>query len=205
MVEVFGNARAQDTNSACYEVPTFVPLDPLVDVVQPPITNIKSAWDFNHPIVGKLLCPLQLLPEYEADPMCVSDLFVLRTTLGAESIQYLACSRTKLRTQQFSVVPMTKETGHHFSSLPILNMMSMNLTRVILWADHDSSMSISLLHCNSHCKFIFRLCKWFIQAKVLPLLAIVVPPNVPKQKSIIWMRFSLRLLHMLLYRWVCDY
>ena len=43
MVEAFGNARAQDTNSARYEVPTFVPLDPLVDVVQPPITNNKSA------------------------------------------------------------------------------------------------------------------------------------------------------------------
>jgi hypothetical protein len=43
MVESFNNARSQDTNSARYEVPTFVPLDPLVDVVQPPITNHKSA------------------------------------------------------------------------------------------------------------------------------------------------------------------
>ena len=29
----------------------------------------KSAQGFNHPIVGKLLCPLWFLPEYEADPM----------------------------------------------------------------------------------------------------------------------------------------
>jgi len=71
MVEAFGNARSQDTNSARYEVPTFVPLDPLMDVVQPPITNTKSARGFNHPIVGKLLCPLQLHQEYEADPMWV--------------------------------------------------------------------------------------------------------------------------------------
>jgi hypothetical protein len=69
MVEAFGKARAQGTNSACYDVPTFVPLDPLVDVVQPPITNDKSARGFNHPVVGKLLCPLRLLPEYEADPV----------------------------------------------------------------------------------------------------------------------------------------
>ena len=69
MIESFGNARALDTNAARYGVPTFVPLDPLVDVVQPPITNDKSARGFNHPIVGKLLCPLRLLPEYEADPM----------------------------------------------------------------------------------------------------------------------------------------
>jgi len=69
MVEASGSARAQDTNSARYAVPTFVPLDPLVDVVQPPITTNKSARGFNHPIVGKLLCPLRLLPEYEADPM----------------------------------------------------------------------------------------------------------------------------------------
>jgi hypothetical protein len=69
MAEAFGNARAQDTNSARYDVPTFVPLDPLVDVVQPPITNDKSARGFNHPIVGKLLCPLRFLPEYEADPV----------------------------------------------------------------------------------------------------------------------------------------
>jgi len=69
MAEAFGKARAQDTNSARYDVPTFVPLDPLVDVVQPPITNDKSARGFNHPVVGKLLCPLRLLPEYEADPV----------------------------------------------------------------------------------------------------------------------------------------
>jgi hypothetical protein len=69
MVEAFGNARAQDTNSARYVVPSFVPVDPLVDVVQPPITDNKSARGFNHPVVGKLLCPLRLLPEYEADPM----------------------------------------------------------------------------------------------------------------------------------------
>ena len=43
MIESFGNARALDTNAARYGVPTFVPLDPLVDVVQPPITNDKSA------------------------------------------------------------------------------------------------------------------------------------------------------------------
>jgi hypothetical protein len=69
MAEAFGNARAQDTNSVHYDVPTFVPLDPLVDVVQPPITNHKSARGFNHLVVGKLLCPLRLLPEYEADPV----------------------------------------------------------------------------------------------------------------------------------------
>ena len=69
MIEAFGNARAQDTNSARYEVPTFVPLDPLVDVVQPPISRNKSARGFNHPVIGKLLCPLRLLPEFEADPM----------------------------------------------------------------------------------------------------------------------------------------
>ena len=69
MVESFGNARAEDTNSACYGVPMFVPLNPLVDVMQPPISNVKSACGFNHPIVGKLLCPLQLLPEYKVDLM----------------------------------------------------------------------------------------------------------------------------------------
>lgn len=69
MIQSFGNARADDTHTARYGVPTFVPLDPLVDVVQPPITDVKSARGFNHPIIGKLLCPLQLLPEYEADPM----------------------------------------------------------------------------------------------------------------------------------------
>jgi hypothetical protein len=69
MTEAFSNARAQDTNAARYDVPTFVPLDPLVDVVQPPITNDKSARGFNHPIVGKLLCPLRYLREYEADPV----------------------------------------------------------------------------------------------------------------------------------------
>jgi len=69
MVEAFRNARSQDTHSARCEVPKFVPLDPLVDVVQPPITDNKSARGFNHPVVGKLLCPLRLLPEYEADPM----------------------------------------------------------------------------------------------------------------------------------------
>ena len=69
MVEAFNNARSQDTNLAHYEVPTFIPLDPLVDVVQPPITNNKSTRGFNHPIVGKLLCPLWLIPEYEEDPM----------------------------------------------------------------------------------------------------------------------------------------
>jgi hypothetical protein len=69
MVEAFGSARATDTNSSRYEVPTFVPLDPLVDVVQPPITKDKCSRGFNHPVVGKLLCPLRLLPEYEEDPM----------------------------------------------------------------------------------------------------------------------------------------
>ena len=69
MVEAFNNARSQDTNSARYELPTYVPLDPLVDVVQPPITSVKSARGFNHPVVGKLLCPLRLIPEYETDPM----------------------------------------------------------------------------------------------------------------------------------------
>ena len=69
MVDTFGTARASDTNSAHYEVATFIPLDPLVDVVQPPITSNKSAQGFNHPVVGKLLCPLRLLPEYEEDPM----------------------------------------------------------------------------------------------------------------------------------------
>jgi hypothetical protein len=68
MVESFNNARSQDSNSARYEVPTFVPLDPLVDVVEPPITNNKSARGFNHPVVGKLLCPLRLIPEYETNP-----------------------------------------------------------------------------------------------------------------------------------------
>ena len=43
MVAAFSNARTQDTNSARYEVPTFIPLDPVVDVVQPPITNNKTA------------------------------------------------------------------------------------------------------------------------------------------------------------------
>ena len=65
MVESFNNARSQDSNSARYGVPTFVPLDPQVDVVEPPITNNKSVWGFNHPVVGKLLCPLRLIPEYE--------------------------------------------------------------------------------------------------------------------------------------------
>ena len=69
MVESFSNARAEDTNSACYGVPMFIPLNPLVNVVQPPITNVKSARGFNHPIVGKLLCPLWLLPGYEVDLM----------------------------------------------------------------------------------------------------------------------------------------
>ena len=69
MVDAFGSARATDTNSAHYEVPAFVPLDPLVDVVQPPITKNKSSRGFNHPVVGKLLCPLRLLPEYEEDPV----------------------------------------------------------------------------------------------------------------------------------------
>ena len=71
MVEAFGNARASDTNSAHYETPTFIPLDPLVDIVQPPITSNKSTQGFNHPVVGKLLCPLRLLLEYEEDPMWV--------------------------------------------------------------------------------------------------------------------------------------
>jgi len=68
MVEAFSNTRASDTNSAHYKVPAFVPLDPLVDVVQPPITSNKSARGFNHPVIGKLLCPLRLLPEYKEDP-----------------------------------------------------------------------------------------------------------------------------------------
>ena len=45
MVESFNNARSQDSNSgysARYGVPTFVPLDPHVDAVEPPITNNKS-------------------------------------------------------------------------------------------------------------------------------------------------------------------
>ena len=67
MVESFGNARAEDTNSTCYGVSTFVPLNPLVDIMQPPITNVKSAYGFSHPVVGRLLCPLWLLPEYKVD------------------------------------------------------------------------------------------------------------------------------------------
>ena len=69
MVEAFSNARTHDTHSARYEVPAFVPLDPLMDVVQPPMTSNKSARGFNHPVVGKLLCPLRLIPEYEENPM----------------------------------------------------------------------------------------------------------------------------------------
>jgi hypothetical protein len=70
MVEAFGNARAQDTNSARYEVPRFVPLDPLVDVVQPPspmtcLPKLQSSrrWQTDVPP------GLRLMPEYEKDPI----------------------------------------------------------------------------------------------------------------------------------------
>ena len=48
MTESFNNARTQDANSVPQPVPTFVPLDPLMDVVQPPITDDKSTRGLNH-------------------------------------------------------------------------------------------------------------------------------------------------------------
>ena len=128
MVEAFNNARSQDTNLARYEVPTFVPLDALVDIVQPPITNNKSTWGFNHPITGKLLCPLQLIPEYEEDPMWAP---ITYATSWIEGLTHFTdYSRTRLRMWQSGCMPMINENGHHSSTPQELSIMSTSLTRI---------------------------------------------------------------------------
>ena len=44
LVRAIGEARAQDTNILCYEVPKFIPLNYKTDSIMPPITGRWEEW-----------------------------------------------------------------------------------------------------------------------------------------------------------------
>jgi hypothetical protein len=72
-LEFYGNeARSQDINTVRYAIGETLPLDPLKDVITPPIIGSKkSIRGWNHNMTAAALCPLRLRAEFDEDPLCV--------------------------------------------------------------------------------------------------------------------------------------
>ena len=68
-------ARQDDTGKLKTAIVSYLPLDPAIDVIAPPIianSKIKSDRGFHHPFLCELLIPLTLMESYKAADECVS-------------------------------------------------------------------------------------------------------------------------------------
>lgn len=71
MTQALGNARSDDCGSLREDGLAYVALDSLGKVLQPPIpaksgkTGIRG---FNHQTLGRLLCPVKYITDFDADP-----------------------------------------------------------------------------------------------------------------------------------------
>ena len=97
----------------------------------------------------------------------------------------LACSRIRSKMQQFGFVPMMKETGHHFFICRWLSITMMNSTRAYFGGQLLSMYVTFLPFYHINYQPICRPCGWFIWARVLPSLAIVLP-RLSKVRSWTW-------------------
>jgi len=72
-LEFYGNgARSEDINKVRYAIVEILPLDPVRDVITPPIIGSKkSNRGWNHNATAAALCPLRLRAEFDEDPLCV--------------------------------------------------------------------------------------------------------------------------------------
>jgi hypothetical protein len=64
-----GDARSEDCGSLKHNGIAYLPLDPEVDIIQPPICkeHTKAMRGFNHMITARLLCPKRYLWEFDND------------------------------------------------------------------------------------------------------------------------------------------
>lgn len=71
MTDQICEARAQDTNTVKYRILTYLPVDPNVESINPPITGReKSKRGWTHPWTARALCPLRYIDEFDKNPAC---------------------------------------------------------------------------------------------------------------------------------------
>ena len=62
-------ARSADTSSIKRELNLYTPFDHTQKPLEPSVgPNDKSAFGFNHKQLGRLLCPVNMVDEYDLDP-----------------------------------------------------------------------------------------------------------------------------------------
>lgn len=67
--EHFLGARQNDTTKLKKAGLAYIPLNPLVEHLEPPLMgNHKSERGTQHPMIAKMLCPARLIKDFEANP-----------------------------------------------------------------------------------------------------------------------------------------
>ena len=68
MNKIISATRSNDCTRLCREIGTYAAPDPTVAAVSPPI-HVGSATQLglNHPVLARMLCPIEAIVEYQAD------------------------------------------------------------------------------------------------------------------------------------------
>lgn len=70
------DARSEDTGSLRYAILSYIPKDVRKDTLEPPLLtdDSKALRGFHHPMTARLLCPMRLISDFDANPWCRSTL-----------------------------------------------------------------------------------------------------------------------------------